>query len=457
MKKGELPQDPLRILQVSTADIWGGAERVAWSLFNAYRTRGHTSWLAVGKKHSDHPDVRLIPNEDALGAWARLWFSRSARMRAGSSRTVGALGRVAGALGDPARSLDYHLGREDFRFRGTGRLLALTQERPDLVHAHNLHGDYFDLRVLPRLSAQLPLVLTLHDGWLLSGHCAHSFECERWRIGCGRCPDLSIYPAIKRDATAHNLRRKRRIFSRSRLNVATPSRWLMNKVTQSVLADHVREARVIPNGVDLSVFCPGDRQAARAELGLPREGPLLLTTGVHLRENRWKDFQTLRDAVTRLGSESGRSHPHVVVLGTAESSSDNGRAQMHFVTHVRDPLTVAKYFQAADVYVHPARADTFPVAVLEALACGTPVVASAVGGIPEQVEDERTGYLTPIGDPAALAARVARLLDDERLRARLGDEAVRQARRQFDFERQVSAYLDWYHELVDEAASRTSS
>lgn len=443
------PQERLRVLQVSTADVRGGAEQVAWNLFSAYRGRGHDSWLAVGEKHGDDVDILPVPNAEERPAWSRFWFEVSDRLRGDRpSPLSSAAGRVAGVVANPARTFDYHTGREDFHFPGTRRLLTLTAERPDVVHAHNLHGGYFDLRALPSLSAQVPLILTLHDAWLLSGHCAHSFDCERWRTGCGRCPDLNIYPAARRDATAHNWRRKREIYARSRLRVATPSAWLMQRVEQSMLAESVREARVIANGVDLSVFRPGDRSAARATLGLPTHTPVLLTTGVNLAVNRWKDFSTFSKAVARVAHEWNGSRIQVVVLGSPPLDDGVDGAEVRFVPYLRDPAAVASYYQAADVYVHAARADTFPVAVLEALACGTPVVATDVGGIPEQVDDGRSGFLVPVGETSALAARIRSLLLDGDLRAAFGDEGARQARRRFDFEQQVSAYLDWYAELV---------
>ena len=452
------PHDPLHILQVSTADVRGGAEQVAWNLFAAYRARGHDSWLAVGGKYSDDPHVVIVPNDAERHAWSRFWFDLSDRLRRpGSGRVTSTIGRVAGAVGNPARTIDYHLGREDFHFPGTRRLLTLARGRPDVVHAHNLHGGYFDLRLLPWIAAQAPLILTLHDAWLLSGHCAHSFECERWRTGCGKCPDLTIYPAIRRDATAQNFRRKRAIFERSRFCVATPSRWLMAKLEQSMLADSVREARVIPNGVDLSVFRPGDRRAARAAVDLPLEAPVILTTGVNLTENRWKDFPTFREAIARLDHRWQGERLRVVVLGSGPLGGAMGSAEARFVPYVTEPAEVAAYYQAADVYVHAARADTFPVAVLEALACGVPVVASDVGGIPEQVDDERSGFLVAAGDAAATAARIESLLLDESWRANVGEEGARQARRRFDFQAQVNGYLDWYAELVDRVARRAAS
>ena len=88
---------------------------------------------------------------------------------------------------------------------------------PDIIECHNLHGGYFDLRALPWLSRQAATVLVLHDAWLLSGHCAHSFDCDKWQTGCGACPDLSIEPALRRDGTAHNWTVKQGVYAQSRV------------------------------------------------------------------------------------------------------------------------------------------------------------------------------------------------------------------------------------------------
>jgi len=101
---------------------------------------------------------------------------------------------------------------------------------------------------------------------------------------------------------------------------------------------------------------------------------------------------------------------------------------------------------------HAARADTIPTTVLEALACGTPVVATAVGGIPEQIEDGITGYLTPPGDAEAMAGRVVGLLEDEGLRQRMSEQAAEDARKRFDLERQAQEYLNWYEGILNGSA-----
>ncbi len=265
------------ILHVNAADIAGGAEKAALDLFQACRARGHGAWLAVGDKRGGDPDVLALNMNCGVRA-ARILRAILNRVAPLSwkDRGIGRLLKYLHWIEQPKSRLEVKLGHEDFEFPRSGRLLQLPPARPDIIHCHNLHGGYFDLRALSRLSRQVPVVLTLHDAWLLGGHCAHSFGCERWKTGCGNCPDLGIYPALRRDGTAYNWRRKKYIYARSRLYVTTPSQWLMRKVEQSNLTAGIVKARVIANGVDLSVFRPGNKRAARAFLGIPPDARVLL-------------------------------------------------------------------------------------------------------------------------------------------------------------------------------------
>ena len=441
------------ILYVSTADRLGGAERVAWDLFAAQRDAGHGAWLAVGRKRTADAGVLTIDHAGASGPWGRFWWGWHERLQSYYSTAWGRrLCRWTHRLAAPRGGRDARAGREDFNYPGARRLLDLPPRRPDVVHLHNLHGGYFDLRALPALSRAVPTVVTLHDAWLLAGHCAHSFDCDRWMTGCGECPDLSIYPAVRRDATAENWRAKAAIYRDSRLYVATPCRWLMERVRRSMLWPAVVEARVIPYGVDLRVFRPGDRAAARAKLGLPADAAVLLFAANGVRRNAFKDYATLRAAIGRIGAALRGRAVQFVAVGESAPDEAAGAARIRFVPFQAEPAAMAAYYQAADVYLHAARADTFPCTVLEALACGLPVAATGVGGIPEQVTEE-TGVVTPAGDAGALAAGAARLLADAGLRARMGAAAARDAAARFDLRRQARDYADWYAAILAGAAA----
>lgn len=222
----------------------------------------------------------------------------------------------------------------------------------------------------------------------------------------------------------------------------------MRKVEQSVLAPAIVEQRVIPNGIDLSIFGPGDRRLARAALGIPAQAQVLLFVSNGGRKNPWKDYPTLRQAFDLLPPAPEAAPRLTIVLGEESRDELAGRMQLRFVPFQTEARQVAQYYQAADVYVHPTKADTFPTVIREALACGCPVVATAIGGVVEQITDGVTGYLTAPGDAAALAARIAQVLGDESLRRRLGAAAVAEARESFGLDQQVQTYLDWYQKML---------
>ena len=440
----------MNILQVSSADIEGGAEKIAWTLHHGYLARGCGAWLAVGRKLTDAPNVARIPHEAHRPIWQRLWgnVSRSWYPSRRKSRVAWRLYWLSFELGC-GHLQDALRGCENFNFPATRHLLEIPPENIDILHGHNLHGSYFDLRELPFLSQRMPVVLTLHDAWLLSGHCAHSFGCERWKTGCGQCPDLKSYPGLVRDATAENWQRKRAIYAHSRVFLSTPCQWLMTKAQHSMLAPAMTAARVIPYGIDLALFQPADKIAVRQKLGLPTDADMLLFAANGIRENVFKDFRTLRAAIEIVAEHTLQRPLLFLALGEDAPPEQIGRARITFIPFQQDAATVAQYYQAADMYVHAARADTFPNTVLEALACGTPVIATSVGGIPEQIDHARTGLLTPSEDPHSLSEAILTMLQDRIRLDEMGRQAVDDARQRFDLGRMADDYLRWYQEILE--------
>jgi glycosyltransferase involved in cell wall biosynthesis len=147
-----------------------------------------------------------------------------------------------------------------------------------------------------------------------------------------------------------------------------------------------------------------------------------------------------------------------VALGDNGPPERIGKAEIRFIPRINSPVDVVSYYQASDLYLHAARADTFPRSVLEALACGTPVIATGVGGIPEQINSlnnqsrcngaNATGIIVPRADPRAMAEGIETLLTNDILRQNLSENAIKDVSNRFDLTKQADCYLDWYRDIL---------
>lgn len=402
---------PLRIVQINTVDVAGGAAKVARKLHEKFRERGHSSTLVVGWKQSSDPDVVEIDNRDA--------------------------GR--GFRGRALRILEAR-GRQYLDHPGSHRVPALVGGDWDVMHAHNLHGGYFDLAALAGLSRRAPLVLTMHDMWLVTGHCGYSCGCNRWQIGCGSCPDLTLYPAVPRDATRTNLRRKAHLLGDLDLSVTSPARWALDLAAASYMRSMT--PRHIPNPVDTRFFRPGDRTDARKALGLPQDRPIVLLPARLAFDNEYKAAWMLEEAVKALRDRN--------VLGVAFGAEDaEPHEGLRILAESFDEARIAEAYRAADVVVYPSRAETSPLAIVEALATERPVVATDVGGVSELLDDGRNGLVVKPGDAAGFARAVRTLIDSSDLARRLAQAGLAEVRERNDLDHVVDAWLAFYEELRD--------
>jgi glycosyltransferase involved in cell wall biosynthesis len=211
------------------------------------------------------------------------------------------------------------------------------------------------------------------------------------------------------------------------------------------------KVRLVPNGVDLKRFAPRPPSAAlRASLGVPPSAPVALSIGRHVPE---KGYRHLVDAALLV--ERARAGVRWVLVGDGELSHElEAQARrlglagaMHFAGWRDD---VADVLALADVFVLPSESEGFGRVLVEAMAMARPIVATAVGGVPDIVVAGQTGLLVPPADAAALAGAVRVLLDDPGLAARLG--AAGRARAESTFS--LGAHVDGVERVYDEVLGR---
>jgi glycosyltransferase involved in cell wall biosynthesis len=212
-----------------------------------------------------------------------------------------------------------------------------------------------------------------------------------------------------------------------------------------------RPVRIVPNGADTTVFHPRSAAAARAHLGLPGDGPIVTFVGKLVPR---KGVDTLIEAFGLLGRRPGGA-PLLVAAGIGEmrGALERRAADLGIADRVRFVGKVAHddvgwWMSAGDLFVLPSLSEGLPTVVCEAMNCGRPVVATAVDGTPEIVRDGETGILVPPGDAAALAAALARVLDDPALAGRMSEAALRIGREEYTWAANARRMSAIYEELA---------
>lgn len=285
-------------------------------------------------------------------------------------------------------------------WRATSIASAINAVRPDVVHFHWMGQGFFSFDEMEAVDA--PVVWTMHDAWPFTGGCHYPADCVGYTASCGHCPQLSSQK--RDDLSARNWRVKERSLSRVARWIA-PSRWLADCAARSPLI-RAERLRVIPNALDTGEWRPVDRAEARRSLGLSENAFVMVGGAMDLREPR-KAGRLLLDAFERIGASD--QSPVVLVLfgsGTLPQSAAV-RGHIRFVGRVESDARLAQVYSAADLVVMPSLQDNLPNVVMEALACGCPVVGLDSGGIREMIEDGRTGLLAAEKTSSALAEAVA--------------------------------------------------
>lgn len=411
----------MNVLHIGTSDNSGGAARAAFRLHLGLSRIGVSSHMLVGYQTESRPEIDHIPKRNNV-------FQKV--VHAGFNML------------EQKTGLQYLLLPWKRQF-----LTHPFTNKANVINLHNLHGGFFSYTILPALSQKAPIVWTLHDPWVMTGHCGYPsmFDCERWKTGCGECPALSDYPPIDHDTTAYLWRKKQRAYHASDITVVAPTNWLADTARQSPLLNRFEIVR-IPYGVDTEIFTPMSKIAARESVGLPKDAKIVLFSA-HGVENPRKGARYLVEALKKLSGDI--SNLLLVTIGDGKISGDElGRIRTVPVSFVNDDSTLIRYYGASDVYALPTLADNMPNGILESMACGRPVVAFNTGGVPDMVTHNETGYLAAKGDVDELAHGLRMLLSEDASKINFGERAREVAEQKFGSTLQAERYRDLYEEVI---------
>jgi len=331
--------------------------------------------------------------------------------------------------------------RQGYFSQGRGAYgAALVKALPD-ADVFNLHWSDSLIDYIPlfrKLGGSTPIVWRMADMNAMTGGCHYSNDCERFVRQCGYCPQLDKPSEF--DLSYQILTRKERAFNflkPEQFHPVAPSVWLKKEAERSHLLQRF-DTKLIPTGVDVRKFTPIPKTLARKKLGVPLDQKVILFMSDDTRDPR-KGFDLLQAALAQL------SNPSQVTL-LAVGAGDPKEGVIH-LGKLEGPELLCQAYSSADLFVLPTRADNLPNVVLEAMACKVPVVSFDVGGMPDVVRPEITGFLAPPEDTERLAQLIDTVLGNNSLRESMSEECRKLMVEEFSSDRQAGEYISLYESL----------
>ena len=416
---------PLSVLHINTWGGIGGAFITSDRLHRSLLAADIDSAYAYGRA-SQGSDSALTELGGYYAMGSKTHLAEAALTKV--SRKIG--------LNDITRLSTFNLLQESFF------------QQASVLNFHNLHSDFFSYLALPKLTELKPAVWTLHDMWSFTGHCAYSYDCDRWQTGCGQCPYLAEEPMVQRDATALEWKLKDWTYDRAKLTVVAPSRWLCEQAKQGLLGRF--DVRHIPYGIDTQIYQPLDPQYCRHFLGIPASKRVLMF-GAQSLTNARKGGDLLFESLAALPASLKAD----TLLLTFGSDDDQMLKTLGMETiglgYVSSDRIKAILFSAADAFVFPTRADNLPLVLQESIACGTPMVSFRVGGVPDMVRPGVTGLLADPANAQDLSVKIVEMLEASEQRSQMRKHCRAIALEEYSLELQRDRYVELYQQLLEDA------
>ena len=329
-------------------------------------------------------------------------------------------------------------------FFSTNKLIKIIKkEKPDIVHLQCINGYFVNIyRLVNWLKKNnIKTVLTLHAEFMFTANCGHSFDCEGWKTGCGKCPKFKAETkSLLFDGTARSFKKMQKAFAgfkKENLIIVSVSPWLMERAKQSpILAG--KQHTVVMNGLDTSVFYPREVGKLKLGLGIDDEKIIFHATPVfsdnpeHIKGGYY---------IIKLAEMLKGENVKIIVAGNHPENlkvPDN----ILLLGKVSDQNRLAELYSAADVTVIASKRETFSMVCAESLCCGTPVVGFKAGG-PETIALPEYSEFVNYGDLDSLYSHITDFLNESKEKDKISEAAARV----YGSKIMTDKYIDIYNSL----------
>lgn len=418
----------MKVLQVSTEDNSGGASRSAYRLHQALLQENIDCNMRVLTHQT--ANSRVIAGRAPRTFKQKVQAKLEEKLQAFTNRKWHTDNPVLHSFGQAS----------------AGIVSELNSASADVLNLHWV-PKLLSIRDIGRL--QKPIVWTLHDMWPFCGgeHYTPDFVEARFRAGYleGNRPATECGPDLNREAWLA----KRQAWQALNFVFVSPSRWMAGCVENSALfRDKKMSSYVIANPLDTEeLWRPIPKLLARQRLGLaPEKKYVLAGSAGGMAQNKGEDL--LPHLMAQLNSAAAGMIELLIFGRYQAAANEQWPCKVHWLGSVRDDAVMATIYSAADVMIVPSRQDNLPNTAVEAQACGTPVAAFQLGGLPDIVDHEKTGWLAPPFEIENMAKGVLWMLQSPEITATLSNQSRELALKRYSPAVVVKQYCDVYAEAI---------
>lgn len=410
----------MRVAHLSTKDIHGGAAKAAFRIHSALNL-SIDSFMLVNNKDSDVESI-IGPQS----AQEKLFIKLKTKFSY-----------------EPARFLtkNSRLMFSNGFFSSKRMLKRLNEINPEVVNLHWINESLISLTEIEKLKK--PIVWTVHDMWPFTGGCHYTNMCENYKIKCNRCPELKSKGSYDLSTFIFNYKKSK---LKREITFVAPSKWMQNCIQDSALFGQ-NKVYNIPYPIDLDIFKPREKSFLRKLFGLPEEKKLILFGAENATQDARKGFKYLQEALGLISQYNKNMNIEFVVFGATQSANETKLPfKINYLGKYVDEISLAAIYGACDIFVAPSIQDNLPNTVMESLACGVPVVAFSIGGMPDMIDHNINGYLSTPLSSESLAQGIIQMIegDSESLSAKSRLKAIEM----FSPERVSEKYLTLYKSLI---------
>lgn len=280
-------------------------------------------------------------------------------------------------------------------------------QQADAIYLHWINASTLSIHGIERLlKTGKPIFWYMHDMYPLTGGCHHAFQCTKYETECVDCETLQH--CKWGDIAQKQFRQKLKHWTKySNLKVVTPSEWLASCARNSTLF-RGHEVFVCPNVLDTDKYKPLDKKNAKELFGLNSNKKTILFGAVNVN-SPYKGWEYLKECIRKLDKDKYEC----LVFGYVDEKPFEGLdIDVHFTSYLSDDYSMILVYNASDVFVSSSLADNYPNVIVEAMSCGVPCVGFDIGGIPDLIKHEITGYLAKYKKSSDLTKGIEWIFED---------------------------------------------